>query len=84
VVASAGSANDGFAVLRNPQGQGIARLVLPQLPLLQGEYFVTVFLACERGLHVYEFVERALHLRVLQKGLEKGLVSLPRQWENAP
>ncbi len=84
VVASAGSANDGIAITRNAQGQGTARLVLPRLPLLQGDYFVTVFLACERGLHIYEFAERALRLRVVQTGLEKGLVSLPHHWQALP
>jgi lipopolysaccharide transport system ATP-binding protein len=39
-----------------------------------------VILACERGLHPYEIVERAITLRVVQTGLEQGLVSLPRQW----
>jgi lipopolysaccharide transport system ATP-binding protein len=40
---------------------------------------VTVILACERGLHPYEIVERALVLRVVQS-LEQGLVSLPHTW----
>ncbi len=80
VVASAGSANDGVELSRNASGAGVGVLTLPRLPLLQGDYTISVILACERGLHPYEIVERAITLRVVQTGLEQGLVSLPRQW----
>ena len=39
--------------------------------------------ACERGLHAYEIVERALTLRVVQSSLEQGLVTLPHHWNGA-
>jgi len=84
VVASAGSANDGVQLNRNAQGAGLARLTLPRLPLLKGDYTVSVILACERGLHVYEIVERAATLRVVQTGLEQGMVSLPHEWQPGP
>lgn len=80
VVASAGSANDGVELSRDASGSGTGIITLPRLPLLQGDYTVSVILACERGLHPYEIVERAITLRVVQTGLEQGLVSLPRQW----
>jgi len=80
VVASAGSANDGVELSRDAFGSGVGTLTLPRLPLLQGDYSISVILACERGLHPYEIVERAIMLRVVQTGLEQGLVSLPRQW----
>lgn len=80
VVASAGSANDGVELQRDAAGSGTGVLTLPRVPLLQGDYTVSVILACERGLHPYEIVERAITLRVVQTGLEQGLVSLPRQW----
>lgn len=80
VVASAGSANDGVELSRDASGAGSGVLTLPRLPLLKGDYTVSIILACERGLHVYEVVERAITLRVVQTGLEQGLVSLPHQW----
>lgn len=84
VVASAGNVNDGMHLRRDASGSGIAQLVLPQLPLLQGDYTISVILACERGLHPYEIVERAITLRVVQTGLEQGLVSLPHRWSTGP
>lgn len=80
VVASAGSVLDGAVLQRDAQGAGEAWLQLPSLPLLQGDYSVTVILACERGLHPYEIMERAVTLRVVQSSLEKGLVTLPHRW----
>lgn len=82
VVTSAGSANDGVQLQRDATGTGVGVLTLTHLPLLQGDYTVSVILACERGLHPYEIVERAITLRVVQTGLEQGLVSLPHHWES--
>jgi len=80
VVSSAGSVNDGAVLTRDAQGCGEAWLTLPKVPLLKGDYTVTVILACERGLHAYEIVERAITLRVVQSSLEQGLVTLPHTW----
>lgn len=83
VVASAGSTNDRVVLERDDAGQGQAWLCMPQLPLLKGDYSITVILACERGLHPYEIVERAISLRVVQSSLEQGLVRLPHEWRVA-
>lgn len=83
LVASAGNVNDGIMLARDTQGNGSATLHLPQLPLLQGDYSVGVLLICERGLHPYETVDRAVKLRVIQSGLEQGLVTLTHQWSSA-
>jgi lipopolysaccharide transport system ATP-binding protein len=55
-------------------------LHFPKMPLLQGDYFLSVVLGCERGLHVYDIAERVVQLRVHQSGLEKGWVTLPHEW----
>lgn len=80
LVASAGSVNDGVTLARDAGGFGQATLTLPRLALLQGEYHVGVLLVCERGLHPYETVDRVATLRVLQEGLEQGLVTLEHSW----
>lgn len=65
-----------------PDGRGQVAWMINSLPLLKGEYFFDVYLMCERGLHVYEFVQSAAALRVEQRGLEQGLVSFPHTWES--
>ena len=52
----------------------------PHLPLLKGEYFINVFLACERGVYYYDTVLYAVELEVSQDGLEQGVVTLPHHW----
>ena len=83
LVASAGNVNDQVELTRDAQGYGKGVLQLPRLPLLQGDYSVGVLLICERGLHAYETVDRAIKLHVIQTGLEQGLVTLPHQWSGS-
>ena len=80
VVASAGSANDGLVLNRGAGGLSVATLVFDELPLLQGDYSVSVILGDERGLHIYEVIERCIRLRVVQADLEQGFARLPHRW----
>ena len=84
VVASAISVNDGVVLARDAQGHGEAVLRFERLPLLKGDYTLSVILACERGLHVYEIAQRVVALQVAQAGLEQGLVTLPHRWDSRP
>ena len=72
----------GIPVRLRPDGFGQVAWTIDALPLLKGEYFFDVYLMCERGLHVYEFVQSAAVLRVEQRGLEQGLVHFPHTWES--
>ena len=80
VVCSMGSCNDGIALTCNAEGKGEVELVVPQIPLLKGEYLLDVYLMCEQGLHVYDMARPCATLAVSQKGLEQGLVTLPHTW----
>lgn len=79
-VASAGTVNDGLSLKRQADGAGRVALRFPRLPLLKGEYWVSVYLLCEKGLHVYDQAAMIAKIRVRQLGLEQGLVSLPHLW----
>lgn len=79
-VSSSGSVNDGVELTRDAAGNGSVELTYERLPLMKGDYSVSVFLACERGLHVYEAIEHAVMLRVVQSDLEQGLVKMPHRW----
>ena len=80
LVASAGCHNDGVVLQRDAQGVGRACLTMPRLPLLKGEYFINIFLACERGLHYYDHALYAIELEMTQDGLEQGVVTLEHHW----
>lgn len=78
------SHQSGVVLPRDAAGRGEVVLVLPKLPLLQGDYALTMILGCERGLHVYGMAERVVVLRVNQSGLERGWVALPHEWQLSP
>ncbi len=80
-ISSVLSTSDGVTLKTDAQGHGQVTILLPRLPLLKGRYTVTVFLACEKALHLYQMVERSLTLNVTQKGLEQGIVQIPHQWK---
>ena len=79
-IASAGSYNDQITLRMNERGEGEATLVLERLPLLKGRYHISCFLGSENGLHVYDQALHCITLNVSQKGVEQGIVSLPRRW----
>lgn len=79
-VCSAGTLNDGLVLQRQPDGSGGARLTFPHLPLLKGSYWVHVFLLCEQAVHVYDQADAVAELRISQRDLQQGVVSLPHVW----
>jgi homopolymeric O-antigen transport system ATP-binding protein len=74
---------DQFTLQRAPDGSGRVNLRLDQPPLLKGEYLVSVYLLCERGLHLYDSAEGVATLRVQQTGRLQGYFSIPHQWKNS-
>lgn len=80
-VASAGSWIDGHALPRDEHGQGQTTVCFERLPLLKGRYTVSVYLLCERGIHVYALAEHVAAFDVVQEHLEQGIVSLPHRWQ---
>jgi lipopolysaccharide transport system ATP-binding protein len=82
-VSSVISSETANALSMDASGRGQATVTFPKIPLLKGEYSVSVFLACEQGLHVYDFAPRCLSLEVTQEGVHQGLVALPHAWREA-
>ena len=59
------------------------RLVLPELPLVKGEFTLYVFLLDEAGLHIHD--QRILPdlFRVESSGYQFGIVRIDHHWETA-
>jgi lipopolysaccharide transport system ATP-binding protein len=64
-------------------GRGKGSVTFPKIPLLKGDYAVTVFLSTEDALHPYDQVEHCIKFRVTQDHFEQGIVSLPRRWHTS-
>ncbi len=83
IISSAATWEDKFTVQRTASGSGQVCLTLDQFPLLKGEYLVSAYLLCERGLHLYDSAESIATLKVKQIGRLQGYVSIPHRWENS-
>jgi len=80
LVTSCGSWEDGFTLERAGPNDYRGVVTFPKLSLLKGRYKVSVMLFCDRGLYVYDDINEAAYLTVVQKGSAFGVVSLQRSW----
>ncbi|MBK9363546.1 MAG: ABC transporter ATP-binding protein [Rubrivivax sp.] len=83
-VASAGNWLDGLPLERAVDGEILARLTLPRLPLLKGRYTVSAYVLCERSINLWAAAEHVASFEVVQDHLEQGVVSLPHHWAMGP
>jgi lipopolysaccharide transport system ATP-binding protein len=80
VVTTAISSNAADELLINAQGEGAIQLNFPKIPILKGEYLVSVFLLCEHGLQSYDGIYKTLPFTVVQESFYQGLCLLPCNW----
>ena len=61
-----------------------ARLEVPEVPLVKGEFSLYVFLLDETGLHIHDqrILQRAF--RVEASGYHFGMVRIPHEWRREP
>ena len=71
---------DRQTIDRDGQGHGRAVVELPAFPLLKGRYSVDVYLMCEKGVFVYDSAVGAAELKMEQRCLTQGVVSVPHSW----
>lgn len=84
LVSSGGTCIDGVAVVIDESGRGRVDLCFPRLPLMRGNYRISIFLTCERGLHVYDYAQHCATFEVHQENDAQGLVFLSRSWDGGP
>jgi lipopolysaccharide transport system ATP-binding protein len=82
-IASVISIHDGVKLTVDAHGRGKGTVSFPKIPLLKGEYAVTVFLSTEDALHSYDQVTHCVKFRVTQDSVEQGIVSLPHNWHTS-
>jgi lipopolysaccharide transport system ATP-binding protein len=82
-IASVISIHDGVKLTVDAQGRGKGTVTFPKIPLLKGEYAITVFLSTEDALHPYDQVTHCIKFRVTQDSVEQGIVTLPHSWHTS-
>jgi len=65
-------------------GLGEVTLVFPCTTLMRGTYHLTMFLACEKTLHMYDHALSCAVLEVVHEGNEQGVCFLPHSWNDEP
>ena len=60
------------------------RLLVPELPILKGEFSLYVFLLDERGTHVYDQYLLQTAFSVESRGFQVGLVHAEHRWDFEP
>jgi lipopolysaccharide transport system ATP-binding protein len=78
---SAATWEDELTLHREPDGSGQVSLAFDRLPLLKGEYLLSVHLLCERGLHIYDSANAVANLQVQQEGRMQGYFMMPHSWK---
>ncbi|MFO7580590.1 ABC transporter ATP-binding protein [Nitrosomonas halophila] len=81
VLSSAGTWEDHVVPAREQNGKGVATLVMAHFPMLKGEYTISVFLLCERGIHLYDSALGVATVRVQQSSRLQGYFVMPHQWK---
>ncbi|MCP5244941.1 MAG: ABC transporter ATP-binding protein [Burkholderiales bacterium] len=56
-------------------------VVFPSIPLLKGDYTLSVYLGCENAIHCYDSALNIVELKIEQEGTEQGFVMLPHYWK---
>lgn len=79
-VASASSHEDNAEILVDSRGKGQVKITFPGISLLKGDYYLSVILACETAIHIYDIAERCLEFQITQHGMAQGIVVLPHIW----
>lgn len=81
-IASGSTSIDGVAIERREDASYLLKLAFPALPLMKGTFRLSVFLACERGLHVYDHAPNCVEFDVLHEVPAQGVVFLPHVWND--
>ena len=83
-VSSGSTLFDGVRPAIDEHGVGKVHLDLPNLPLMRGKYRITMYLFCERVIHVYEQALHCAEIEVFHDGNEQGIVFIPHSWDGGP
>lgn len=77
------SANQGISFERDPTGSGTAEITVPGLPFNKGRYRIGAYLLCERGLHVYQWIDPVAHVQLHHTTHDQGTFLIQGQWKDA-
>ena len=84
IITSVGTAFDDHLLTPTAAGKAQVRLRCPKLPIMRGQYRFSLYLTCEKVIHIYEEVLYCAEIDVTDEGVCPGLMFLPHAWDDAP
>ena len=75
-------AAQGLDMQRNDRGEGVAIVQVDNIPFSKGRYRVGAYLMCEKGVHVYEWIDPAAHIQLHRDGHDQGFFVLAGSWSS--
>jgi lipopolysaccharide transport system ATP-binding protein len=76
------SSADHAQFARDPAGNGVAEIRVDNIPLNKGRFRVGAYLLCEKGSHVYQWIDPVAHLQLDHAGLNQGYFLINAKWSN--
>lgn len=70
----------GIVFCRDAQGNGSAEICLENIPLNKGRFRVGAYLMCERGIHVYQWIDPVAYIQLHHDGNDQGFFLLDAHW----
>ena len=76
------SLRNGVVMQRDARGHGCAIIDLPEIPFNKGRYRIGAYMLCERGIHVYQWIDPVAHVNLHCDGHEQGYFMLEGRWSS--
>ena len=73
---------DGVVFARDEHGNGSAEVTLEHIPLNKGRFRVGAYLMCERGIHVYQWIDPVAYIQLHHDGNDQGYFLINGQWHS--
>lgn len=82
ILATQFSVAGGSVMQRDALGYGTAVVEIPRLPMNKGRFRVGAYLLCERGVHVYQWIDPVAHINLHRESHDQGYFMLHGQWSS--
>ncbi|MEI6734305.1 MAG: ABC transporter ATP-binding protein [Comamonadaceae bacterium] len=72
----------GHVFARDNLGNGSAEIRLENIPLNKGRFRVGAYLMCERGIHVYQWIDPVAYIQLHHDGSDQGYFLINADWSS--
>lgn len=82
ILATHFATSQGLVMSRNALGEGVAQIRVPNLPLNKGRFRIGAYLLCEKGVHVYQWIDPVAHVNMHRESHDQGYWLLSGEWSS--